>query len=142
MCSRRKTYLDATTLRELVAKQVGPHCGTVFSLYVADGKYYCPPRVDVEAVLGGAKVHEASYIAETHDCDDFCHLAMSAFITDAYRQGKRRPAYAFGIIFTMGHAFNWFVDDSFTIWTVEPQTAEISRLSDLPPGEAVVFMLV
>ena len=137
-----KTIINSTEMRELVSKQVGPLCGTVFSLYVSDERYYCPSKDDVQAILVGEQLNQTEYMAEAHDCDDYSHLAMSAFIRDAYREGKRRPAYAFGMVFSMGHAFNWFVDSHKQIQFVEPQTSEIYPISDFPGPDAVVFMLV
>lgn len=135
-----KTFIKASELRQIVATQIGPYTGTVFSLYVADGDYYCPPVDDVEDVIHEAKVDQDDYIAEAHDCDDFARLLVAAFIKDAYREGLRRPAYCFGLIFTNGHAFNWFVDSNKNIQLVEPQTGSVFGMENL--DEAVVFMLV
>ena len=135
-----KILIKANELREIVASQIGPCTGTVFSLYVADEDYYCPSVGDAEDVIADAKVDQDEYMAEAHDCDDFARLLVAAFIKDAYREGLRRPAYCFGLIFTHGHAFNWFVDDTKTIQLVEPQTGSVFGLWNL--DEAVVFMLV
>ena len=139
---RDKTYINSISLRELISRELSPYCGTVFSLYVADGEYYCPPVSDVEAILKGSKVAEDTYILEAHDCDDFSHLAMAAFIRDAYREGNRRPAYCFGIVFSLGHAFNWFVSSNLEVYLVEPQTAKISKLDTFPKNDCITFMLV
>ena len=137
-----KTFIKATELRTLVSQQVGPFCGTVFSLYVSDEKYYCPPVADVQEILSASKVAECEYIAESHDCDDYSHLSMSAMIRQCYRDGARRPAFAFGQVFSFSHAFNFFIDEHLTIHLVEPQTNEIFTLAELPAGDGIVFMLV
>jgi len=142
---RAKTFIQATELRTIVSQQVGPLCGTVFSLYVSDNQYYCPPVADVQKILSASKVAESEYIGDpfqSHDCDDFSHLAMAAFIRDAYRERERRPAYAFGMVFSLGHAFNWFMGEDKVIRLVEPQTGEISDLEFFPQDDCITFMLV
>jgi hypothetical protein len=140
---RKKAYIDSADLRIEVARQCEEHCGTVFSLYVCDSRYYCPPEADVIAVVAREKVHQGTYIAEVHDCDDFARLLVAAFIADAYREGKRRPAYAFGLVFTLGHALNWFLSDRLEIKLVEPQTGHIMLLSTLrAEGDCILFMEV
>ena len=138
--TEEKVFINSVDLRILVSEQLGPYCGTAFTLYVADGEYYCPPLSDVLTVMETARVDQGEYVAEAHDCDDFARLLVAAFIRDAYREGKRRPAYCFGLICTTGHAFNFFVDDSLAIRLVEPQTSKVSTISTLE--DVVSFMLV
>jgi hypothetical protein len=140
---RKKAYIDSADLRIEVARQCEEHCGSVFSLYVCDARYYCPPEADVIAVIAGEKVHETDYIAESHDCDDFARLLVAAFIRDAYREGKRRPAYCFGLVFTLGHALCWLMTDKLEIKLVEPQTGQVMPLSTLKAeGDFILFMEV
>ena len=57
------------------------------------------------------EIQKLTYVAETHDCDDF---AAKAF------------AQGLGLIWTDLHALNWFFSPNCTLFFVEPQSLKVA----------------
>jgi len=63
------------------------------------------------------------YKAEEFDCDNFAKVMW-------YFSGKWQSTMAFGIAWSRTHAFNWFLDDKFQIYVLEPQTDRIFKIEE------------
>ncbi len=81
-------------------------------LYLADNACKVYRKDDAVKFLGLDEIDKITYVTEIHDCDDFA----------AELYGKGIP-----LIWTNTHAFNWFIDDTNTLWFIEPQTDTISN---------------
>lgn len=140
---RRKEYLSGSKVRELVAKQLGPKLARNFGLYVADARYYCTPIEDVREILHASKVDRKIWVQERFDCDDFAHVLKAHFAEAAYKDGKRRAAHCFGVVWGLlpgPHAINWMINSDLKLRFVEPQNDRIfaPRRND----RNIYFMLV
>jgi hypothetical protein len=134
----RKTSTELTTLLQQGLRDVAT---SDLAIYLADGSYFCPTAKVAGQIVERAAVDQQRYIAEVHDCDDFAHLLKSAFIMDAYDQGRPSLPYACGIVWghEPAHAMNLVVlgdGRDFDIKLVEPQTGkfldlDLERLRDI-----------
>ena len=79
-------------------------------LYLADSACKVFKRSDVVNFLNLDETDKITYVAEEHDCDDAA----------AELYGKGVP-----LLWTNVHALNWFVDENYKLWFVEPQTDKI-----------------
>jgi len=84
-------------------------------LYLADVSCKIYNKETVKKFLSLDETDKIGYIAEEMDCDDF----------SAELYGKGVP-----LIWTNTHAFNWFIDETDTLWFVEPQTDKLSKVLD------------
>ena len=93
-----------------------------------DAEYWAAPMADYEAIIKESTLDRQKYVAEKGDCDDFALLLKAVFVKDAWRDGKRRRPYCFGEVWgklPTPHAINWFIDDTETLYFVEPQSDKI-----------------
>lgn len=140
---KRKRYITGSQLRELIAKQLGPKLDRSFGLYVADSKYFCTPMEDAREIVKASAVDRNKWVSERFDCDDFAHVLKGHFAEAAYKDGRRRAAHCFGVVWgslPTPHAINWMVNSDLKLRFVEPQTDRIflPRKTD----KEIYFMLV
>ena len=139
-----KKYITSTELRRLIPLQLGPKLHRNFGLYVADAKYYCTPIADARQIIKASAVDRHTWIQDRFDCDDFAHVLKAHFAEAAYKDGRRRAAHCFGIVWGYHlpghHAINWMVNSDLVLRFIEPQTDRVYR-----PGATdkdIYFMLV
>lgn len=75
-----------------------------------DAKIYA--KDDVKEFLHLDETSEIEYVKDKMDCDDFAAKIFGKFA---------------GLVWTNKHALNWFVDDTLTLWFIEPQTDKLSK---------------
>lgn len=126
---RRKTYLNADDVRELVFKELKGKLAKNLSFHLADEVYYLPPLEDAKEIIEASELNLKEWIEERFDCDDFALVLKARFAEAAYKDGKRRAAHCMGIIWGMfsegPHAMNWIVTEDKKLHLIEPQTNEI-----------------
>jgi len=66
------------------------------------------------------------YVLGVHDCDDFAAELFGKFA---------------GLVWTMKHALNWFIDETGTFWYIEPQNKKLSQVLENWQGYDVRFYL-
>jgi hypothetical protein len=138
-----KVFISSADLRELVANQLGPKLARNFGFYVADAEYYCTPLDDAREIIKKSKVDRNTWTADKFDCDDFAHVLKANFAEAAYKNGERRKAHCFGVVWGSlpgPHAINWMVNADLKLRFVEPQNDRVffPRKSD----RDIYFMLV
>lgn len=141
--SKKKKYIKDSELRELIAKQIGQKLERNFGFYVADSKYYCPPVEDAREIIKSSAVDRKTWVSERFDCDDFAHVLKAHFAEASYKDGKRRAAHCFGVVWGLlpsPHAINWMVNSDMKLRFVEPQTDRI--FSPRRTDKEIYFMLV
>ena len=141
--ARAKKYITSTELRRLIPQQLGPKLARNFGLYVADGKYFCTPIADARQIIRASAVDRKTWVAERFDCDDFAHVPKAHFAEAAYKDGTRRAAHCFGVVwgFLPGHhAINWMVNSDLILRFIEPQNDRIFR--PRATDRNIYFMLV
>ena len=94
-------------------------------IYLADRDYYFCEAEEIREFLEVDLTDRETYISETHDCDDFSFRLMGQFHEKPY------SALAFGIAWSQVHAFNIFIDKIGTVWVVEPQNDQVTRLEEM-----------
>lgn len=139
----RKTYIGSGELRSLVADQLGVKLARNFGLYVADANYFCTPLADAQEIIRASAVDRHTWVRERFDCDDFAHVLKAHFAEAAYKEGHRRAAHCFGVVWGMlpgPHAINWMVNSDMKLRFIEPQNDRIffPRRTD----KDIYFMLV
>jgi len=95
---------------------------------LADDEYWAGPEEAYFKIIKQSKVDQEKWIAEKHDCDDFAHLLKADFIEAAYKDGKRRRPYCFGIVWGMLprlHAINWYIPDDLKLRFCEPRNDKV-----------------
>ncbi len=125
---RVKKYISSSELRNLVSQQLGTKLGRRFEIYVADVKYYCPPIIDAQEIIWASTVDRKTWISDRFDCDDFAHVLKAHFAEAAYKNGSRRAAHCFGIVWGSlpgPHAINWMVNSDMKLRFIEPQNDRI-----------------
>lgn len=138
-----KEYISKADLRELVAKQLKGKFSNNFALYTADLEYYLTPLDDAKEIIKNSAIDRYTWVEERFDCDDFAHVLKSNFAEAAYKDGKRRAAHCFGIVWgslPSSHAINWMVNDDYKLRFIEPQTDAIFLPRDTDKN--IWFMLV
>ncbi len=138
-----KVFISSVELRELVANQLGPKLARSFGFYIADARYYCTPADDAREIIRASKVDRNTWTEDKFDCDDFAHVLKGHFAEAAYKNGERRKAHCFGVVWGSlpgPHAINWMVNADLKLRFVEPQNDRrfFPRASD----RDIYFMLV
>jgi len=138
-----KVYITDDELRRIIADQLGPKLNRSIGLYIADSEYFCTPEEDAREIIAQSTLDRKTWVEERFDCDDFAHVLKAHFAEAAYKDGKRRAAHCFGVVWGMlpgPHAINWMVNSDGVLRFVEPQTDEIF----LPRGidRDIFFMLI
>jgi len=89
-------------------------------IYLSDNVYQTITKRDLERKLALSEVNEHEFYDEVMDCDDFAYALHGELSVPPW------SGVPFGIIWTNVHAFNLFVDDTDTVWYVEPQSDEMA----------------
>lgn len=99
--------------------------------HVADPKYDLISFKDMKEIVKLNRFSEMTYTVRTRDCDDYSFALMGLV-------RKLLPGVAFGIVWVDildtvtgklkgKHALNFFVDDKYNTYFVEPQSNRIFR---------------
>ena len=136
-------YITSAVLRQIVASQLAAKLSRNFGFYVADGKYFCTPLQDAKQVIRASAVDRKTWVSDRFDCDDFAHVLKAHFAEAAYKDGRRRAAHCFGVVWGSlpgPHAINWMVNSDLKLRFIEPQNDRIflPRRTD----KDIYFMLV
>jgi len=119
-----------TSLSFILRKETG--CRQV---YIPDRHLDLLRKEDVWTFLFIDRTDKKEYAGEEWDCDDFARelycRAKNHFLE------KRGLNAAFGLLWTQGHGFNFFVDLDRKVWFIEPQTDAVIPLITKPR-----FMLI
>lgn len=97
-----------------------------YQIYLPDYNNKVYNKTEVIAAHELEKVASIKYITEKHDCDDFAAELFSKFA---------------GLIWTNAHAFNWFIDETDTLWYIEPQTKKLSQTIEGWQGNDIRFFV-
>ena len=101
---------------------INSHKGVVINEFL---KSY--PIADLEIIENSA-TDRMRWVKERFDCDDFALVLKSHFCEAAYKDGDRRPAHCFGIVWGMlpgPHAINWMLNADRVLRFVEPQSDDV-----------------
>ena len=126
--NRYGIYLLSKHVEKIIKQQLKNHLQSNCSIYLADKKYFCPKLRDVKTIINTTNVDQRIWIQERFDCDDFAFLLKAEFVKDAYRQGDRRAAHCFGIVWGSLpglHAINWVINNDLKLRFVEPQNDSV-----------------
>lgn len=140
---RKKTYISDEKLREILVKQLGKRLDRDFGLFIADEKYYCTPLGDAKETIKASALDRQTWVEERFDCDDFAHVLKAHFAEAAYKDGKRRAAHCFGILWKAKpepHAINWMINSDKKLRFIEPQ--DDSVFAPRKKDKEIFFMLV
>ncbi len=97
-----------------------------YDVFIPDSANKVYKKSDVIASQELVEVSSMKYVAEDMDCDDFAAKLYGKFA---------------GLIWTNLHAFNWFIDETDTLWYIEPQTKKLSQVIDGWQGEDIRFFI-
>ena len=125
---RERVYISDKKLRLLVISSLAPHMAANFNLYLGDDKYFCTPLEDAREIIKASAVDRKKWVEERFDCDDFAIVLKAHFAEAGYKDGKRRAAHCFGIVWgslPTPHAINWMVNADRRLRFVEPQNNRI-----------------
>ena len=101
-------------LNDLLCLKIGP----TNKFYIADIIYYLTSVSEMKRFLEYNKTDLRTYVPERWDCDEFSFSLMGY---ENYWAGD----LAFGIAWSLTHAFNIFIDDQKKLWVIEPQTDQM-----------------
>jgi hypothetical protein len=123
--------MNSADLQKLVELLINDYIKDGCKIYATDNVYFCPTEEVAQEIIDNSMVDHQTYVTEVFDCDDFAHMLKSAFIVDAYENGKRTIPYCFGMALGMrneGHMMNiLIVSDGvdYQVKFVEPSTGQI-----------------
>ena len=121
-------YLLGDHIRDIIKNKLKNKLTLGHKIRLADKTYFCPKLSDANALIQATHVNQRTWIAERFDCDDFALLLKAEFVKDAYRQGDRRAAYCFGIVWGSlpgPHAINWMINADMKFRFIEPQNDSV-----------------
>jgi len=90
------------------------------NIYLTDNKYKLPHINQIKEFLKKDKTDWQKYVKETNDCDNFA-------IQLAGKLNAEFPGFAVGYAQSDKHAFNIFIDNTKTVYLIEPQTDKILK---------------
>jgi hypothetical protein len=121
-------YLSSDDVEKIIEKQLAGKLKSGYKIYLGDARYFCPTLSDAQKIINYTSVNERKWIKQRFDCDDFAFLLKAEFVKDAYREGKRRAAHCFGVVWGYlpgHHAINWMINGDMKLRFVEPQNDKI-----------------
>jgi hypothetical protein len=126
-------------------------------VYLGDEQYYCPAKNEALDIIRRSRRQFRDWSSEIFDCDDFAFVLKAHFCRSAFRNGKRRWAYCFGIVWKNKpepHAMNWVVYRDYDPATrgggklvfalVEPQwfvNPALQRIRPLAPSDGDIYFI-
>jgi hypothetical protein len=126
--SAQGIYLSRNEVEKIIEKHLAGKLKSGYKINLGDARYFCPTLSDAQKIVNYTSVNERIFITRRFDCDDFAFLLKAEFVKDAYREGKRRAAHCFGIVWSylpVHHAMNWMINDDMKLRFVEPQNDQI-----------------
>jgi hypothetical protein len=90
-------------------------------IYISDAQFDLTTVDEAKKYLDTEQ--KQPYLAEGHDCDNFSFAAMGYFSQGLY-------SFAFGIMWSGPHAFNFMIDADKKLWIVEPQSNTFMTIAE------------
>jgi len=113
-----------------------PYCS---NLWLSDATYSTIDKKALEEFLQINPANERKYVGELWDCDNFAlelHASVSRMFADEGLNGAFGEVWGNRASDDTGHAWNFFIDESKTLWYVEPQTDEV-----FAPSHETIWMM-
>ena len=104
--------ISSIDLKSIMKKT--PGMGRVLDYANSDENYKLVDKSTIKNLLRINPVNNRVYVPIKNDCDDYAWILMG----DVNRWDSD---LAFGIVWSHGHAINWFIDTNKKIWYIEPQ---------------------
>lgn len=123
-----KRYMSSKDVRKTVVSKLGNKLDKKFQIYIADGTYYLPPLKDAKEIIKNSAVDRKTWVKDRFDCDDFAHVLKAHFAEASYKDGNRRAAHCFGVVWGMlpnAHAINWMINEDGVLRFIEPQNDKV-----------------
>jgi len=118
--------IDAGLMYAIVQAKLAEIEDKDYDIFVPDRDNKVYKKADVMAAHELEEVASIPFVDETHDCDDFAAELFGKFA---------------GLIWTTIHAFCYFVDETDTLWYIEPQNKKLSQTIEGWQGSDVRFFL-
>lgn len=117
-----KEKVTAAKLKTIIIEEFGPRC----KIFLSDEYYLKDSKQALIEFLSDDDTDKFMYKSVITDCDDFSFRLMgNASFGDL-------EGTAFGILWSKVpngvHAVNFYVDDEFNVWVIEPQNDIIFKL--------------
>jgi hypothetical protein len=118
--SEKEKVITADELEALEKKTFGDDY--LYYILISDEYFYLPSLDQVKKLLKKDKTDRLPYIPVIADCDDYSDVLLGALTKMTWTKG-----YAFGQLWFInekmgfGHACNLVVDDTKTLYIIEPQ---------------------
>ena len=106
-----KGKVSAAKCREVLDRRLKPSEG----LFIADVFYTKTTVEELKKFLKADSINKEKYVTDWNDCDDYAFKLLGAV-------KKWYPNLAFGVAWSKSHAFNFFIDEKYKLWFIEPQT--------------------
>jgi len=96
-------------------------------IYLPDNDIKIYNLKEVENSYELKEVSSLSFLAESHDCDDFSAKLYGKFAS---------------LVWTNKHALNFILDENETFWWIEPQNKKVSRTLEAWQGSTIRFLMM
>ena len=102
-----------------------------------DYNYILPDKKFIIDFLKKNKVNKMDYIKDKHDCDNFSFILYGNFLEQQYKNNLKY-SFLFGLVYVhnkktnINHILNFFIDDKYNVYCLEPQDDKINLCKDLP----------
>lgn len=118
--------LDINEVSSILLDKMEENGDSRCELYLPDTECKVYRKQGIIDYLGLDETDGIAYVAEEMDCDDFAAILFGKFA---------------GLLWTNVHAFNWFIDENWKLWFIEPQSDKIADRIENWQGAEVRFFL-
>ena len=117
--------ISFTDMHSLIREKLGNRG----HIYLSDGEFALFPKREIKRFLEWSKTDELKYVKTFFDCEQFSDVVHGEMSLPGWARA------AFGIAWSVKHAFNVFVDADKELWVIEPQTDNMMRIGDVEDND-------
>ncbi len=107
--------ISAVEVVQILRNQLNLTTDELKALVLSDLAFDLCSKTEAERFTKQTQIASGQYTANAHDCDNFS-FGLMGYWSDSLK------SFAFGVMWSQNHAFNWLIDDAKQLWIVEPQT--------------------
>jgi len=126
--------IDMNEISSILLDKLEEMGDTEADIHIADYTSRLYRKEDVKAFLELDETDKLAFVAEDRDCDNSAGILYGEFC--------KQRAFPGGIVETVGHRLNWFIDETLTFWFIEPQTDKMSKDLENWQGWGIKFFLL
>lgn len=115
-------------VQETITLQLSDRLSDAAIVRFGDYQYYLPTSDEMDFILTESQLDRKQFLPERFDCDDFAFILKGEISAHAYQARQLSCGICAGIIWGYFdwnprgyHAVNWYLDNTGTLYFIEPQ---------------------